>query len=124
MGDNVSLDNGGFGPTSRGHSSAPNKKMQLALSKFLPVIVGSEYRSSQTSACHHVQVKKQKTLNYTCRHTVVTCKACHTMLGRDANAAHVIADIFQDMSVSFELPLWITDNGVRTGFQIVGATFD
>jgi hypothetical protein len=27
--------NGGFGPTSRGHASAPNRKLQMALSRYL-----------------------------------------------------------------------------------------
>jgi hypothetical protein len=73
--------NGGFGPTSHGHASAPNKKMQSALSKHLPLVVGSEYRSSKTSACHHGNVNTKKTVSGR-RHTVVSCLACKTMLGR------------------------------------------
>jgi hypothetical protein len=45
--------NGGFGPTSHGHASAPNKKLQNKLAKRCPLVVGSEYRSTKTSCCHH-----------------------------------------------------------------------
>ena len=44
---------GGFGPTSKGHDSAPNKKMQLALAHKVPLVVASEFRSSKTSCCCH-----------------------------------------------------------------------
>ena len=45
--------NGGFGPTSRGHAAAPNKRLRRLLSKYMPVILSSEYCSSQRSACCH-----------------------------------------------------------------------
>jgi hypothetical protein len=106
--------NGGFGPTSCGHASAPNKKMQRLLSSYIPVTVGSEYRSSVTSACHHGKVVARKDKSRPGRHTVVTCIACNVMLGRDANAAHVIADTFSSMRTSPELPLWITNDQTRT----------
>ena len=41
--------NGGFGPTSHGHASAPNKRLRRLLSKYAPVILSSEYRSSRRS---------------------------------------------------------------------------
>ena len=100
--------NGGFGPTSHGHAAAPNKKMQLALSKHIPLVLGSEHRSSKTSACHHGLVEeihdKKKGRR---RHVIVRCTKCRTILGRDANAAHVIADMFLDVLSSCELPAWI-----------------
>ena len=106
--------NGGFGPTSHGHASAPNKKMQLALSKHIPLVLGSEYRSSVTSACHHGLVKKIFGKNK-CRrrYAIVKCKKCCRMLSRDANAAHVIADMFIDMLSSCKLPEWIADDQTR-----------
>jgi hypothetical protein len=118
--------NGGFGPTSQGHASAPNKKLQSCLAKHVPLVIGSEHRSSITSACHHGTVIPIS--NKRCpdrrRHTVVKCSACCTMLSRDANAAHVIADIFTAMKESSSLPVWITDTCIReTNSNFIGATF-
>ena len=104
--------NGGFGPTSKGHASAPNKKLQNLLAKHIPLVVGSEYRppaSSITSACHHAEVKPISRTDNPRRHTVVKCESCSTVLSRDANAAHVIADIFEEMTFDRVLPVWITD---------------
>ena len=110
---------GGFPPTSHGHAPAPNKKMQSQLSKHIPLVVGSEYRSSITSACHHVAVLPLKqTRMLSRRHTVMTCTACRTMLSRDANAAHVIADIFLEMISSSTRPTWITDTTKRNSNYI------
>ena len=39
--------NGSFGPTSRGHASAPNKGMRRGLLPFFPIIICSEYFTSQ-----------------------------------------------------------------------------
>ena len=115
----------GFGPTSQGHASAPNKKMQSLLAKHVPLVVGSEHRSSITSACHHGTVVPIS--NKRCpgrRHTVVKCPACCTTLSRDTNAAHVIADIFTAMKESSSLPVWITDTCTReTNSNFIGATF-
>jgi hypothetical protein len=118
--------NGGFGPTSQGHAPAPNKKLQSHLAKYVPVVVGSEHRSSITSACHHGTVVpiSNKRCSGGRRHTVVKCSACCTMLSRDANAAHVIADIFTAMKESSSLPVWITDTCIReTNSNFIGATF-
>jgi hypothetical protein len=118
--------NGGFGPTSQGHAPAPNKKLQSQLAKHVPVVVGSEHRSSITSACHHgtiVPISNKRCPGHR-RHTVVKCSACCTMLSRDANAAHVIADIFTAMKESSSLPVWITDTCIReTNSNFIGATF-
>ena len=37
---------GGFGPKSHGHASAPNMRLRRLLSKYIPVILLSEYLSS------------------------------------------------------------------------------
>jgi hypothetical protein len=105
--------NGGFGPTSHGHASAPNKKMQSLLSKYIPLVVGSEYRSSKTSACHHGELQELSPAKKTTRCAMMKCKACHTVLSRDKNAAHVIADIFLEMRVSVDLPAWVSDSRTR-----------
>ena len=36
--------------------SAPNKKLQSALARYLPLVVATEYNSSKTSTCHHCTV--------------------------------------------------------------------
>ena len=117
--------NGGFGPTSQGHASAPNKKMQSLLAKHVPLVVGSEHRSSITSACHHGTVVPIS--NKRCpgrRYTVVKCLVCCTILSRDTNAAHVIADIFTAMKESSSLPVWITNTCTReTNRNFIGAPF-
>ena len=43
--------NGGFGPTSKGHESSPNKGLRRSLSRFFPIIMSSEYLSSKRSPC-------------------------------------------------------------------------
>jgi hypothetical protein len=107
--------NGGFGPTSKGHASAPNQKLQKAIAQRLPLVVGSEYRSSKTSACCHCAVKEIKGKLQQQRATLVQCLGCRTLLGRDVNAANVIADIFCSVRGTLEkLPPWIDDDSVRT----------
>jgi hypothetical protein len=114
--------NGGFGPTSKGHDAAPNQKMQKALARHIPLVIGSEYRSSQTSCCHHCLVTGLKSLGQKTRSVVVQCQACKTLLGRDVNAAAVIADIFTAVQFTKEArPLWITDDATRIANSI-GAT--
>jgi hypothetical protein len=84
--------NGGFGPTSRGHASAPNKRLRRLLSKYLPVILSSEYRSSQRSACCHSHLMDRPSPK---RVTVKQCTTCKTLLSRDVSAACIILDIFE-----------------------------
>ena len=67
--------NGGFSPTSYGHAPAPNKKLQTQLSKYVPMVVASEYRSSITSACHHCEVVPHRS-KASRRHTTMSCVAC------------------------------------------------
>ena len=105
--------NGGFGPTSHGHAPAPNSKLQLALAHYLPVVVASEFRSSQTSTCHHCCVKSVKRPGQKKRATVLKCLNCSTLHSRDFNAAHVIADMFLAMQTTSDLPDWIKVDAVR-----------
>ncbi len=117
--------NENIGPTSQGHASAPNKKMQSLLAKHVLVVVGSEHRSSNLSACHHGTVVP--ITNKWCpgrRHTVVKCLGCCTILSRDANVVYVIADIFTATNKFIFLPVWITDTCTReTNSNFIGATF-
>jgi hypothetical protein len=87
--------NGGFGPTSKGHDSAPNKRLRKLLSRYLPIVTGTEYNTSKLSCCCHVESVKLKTKTYKKRGTVVKCGKCSNLLGRDENAAHNILHIFQ-----------------------------
>ncbi len=87
--------NGSFGATSKGHDSAPNKTLRHLLSRFVPIVMNSEYNTSKLSCCHHTVAVKLSTEGYSRRGTVLKCKECSTMLGRDENAAHNILHIFQ-----------------------------
>jgi hypothetical protein len=84
--------NGGFGPTSHGHASAPNKRLRRLLSKYVPVILSSEYRSSQRSACCRSHLTNRPSHK---RVTVKQCTTCKTRLSRDVSAACIILDIFE-----------------------------
>jgi putative hemolysin len=101
--------NGGFGPTSKGHASAPNQKLQKQLARYVPLVVGSEYRSSKTSSCHLAEVNCLKIAGQRTRVTTLQCRTCNRCLSRDFNAAHVIGEIFKDQQVrsSAVLPCWI-----------------
>jgi hypothetical protein len=100
----VAWGNGGFGPTSKGHDSAPNKKLRKLLSQFMPIVMNTEYKTSKLSCCCHVEVTKLVTESYNKRATVLRCDAqecgklavCGKLLGRDENAAHNILYIFQE----------------------------
>jgi hypothetical protein len=94
--------NGGFAATSKGHDSAPNKKLRKQLSHFMPIVTGTEYNTSKLTCCCHVKATKLMTKDYEGRETVLRCdapddkqKACRKLLGRDENAAHNILYIFQ-----------------------------
>jgi hypothetical protein len=39
--------NGSFGSTSKGHDSAPNKTLRHMLSRFVPIVMNSEYNTPQ-----------------------------------------------------------------------------
>jgi hypothetical protein len=104
--------NGGFGPTYRGHASAPNKKLRRMLSQYVPIMLSSEWRSSKRSACCHGTVEPLTRVEEPRRRSnAFRCLTCHTLLGRDRSAACVIVDIFkyQRQHQTAELPAWITD---------------
>ena len=95
---------------------APNKKLQNKLAQRCPLVVGSEYRSTKTSCCHHCPVTEVTWEHNDRRCTVVKRQACRSLLSRDRNAAHVIADIFLAVcgtTYSKTGPLWIRDDAVR-----------
>ena len=94
--------NGGFGPTSFGHASAPNLKLRKSLATFIPVVVSSEFRSSQRSACCHSSLDNLRYPGQTRRTMTKRCTRCAGLMSRDRCAAHVILDIFQLVPASQE----------------------
>ena len=43
----VAWGNGSFGPTSKGHASAPNKALRRSLSRFFPIVLVDEHNTSK-----------------------------------------------------------------------------
>jgi hypothetical protein len=82
--------------------------MQRLLAMHVPLLVTTEYRSSQLSACCHAKMEEKRGKAQTCRTTAKKCTQCSTMLGRDASAAHIIADIFVELTLaqSTDIPDW------------------
>jgi hypothetical protein len=92
--------------------STPNRSFKRPC---LVTYVASEFRSSQTSTCHHCCVKSVKRQGQKQRATVLQCLGCATLHSRDFNAAHVIADVFLAMQATHSsgLPDWITVDAIR-----------
>jgi hypothetical protein len=99
--------NGGFASTSKGHDSAPNKRLRLLLSRYMPIVMNTEYNTTKLSCCCHVEGTKLTTKDYKRRWTVKRCDGqhesddgttskCGKLLGRDENAAHNILYIFKE----------------------------
>ena len=87
---------GSFGPTSKGHNSAPNKKLRKQLSRYFKIHLINEYNTSKkTSCCETDNVLGLKTKRYRRRTTVLRCNSCMTLLSRDANAAFNILKVFK-----------------------------
>jgi len=101
--------NGGFGPTSRGHRAAPNKKMRRGLSPFFPRFISSEHKSTQKCGAHgclgHLvagrgQTSQLERIRLPNRVTKPLrdrrhCPVCRTTWDRDVTASLSIANIFR-----------------------------
>ena len=97
--------------------------MQKALARRVPFVIGSEYRSTQTSCCHHGNVKALKHEGQNTRSVVVQYESWKTLLGREVNAVAAIADIFTAVRFSEETThFWITDNTMRVKKKSFGTT--
>ena len=89
--------NGGFPPTSKGHASAPNKKLRRCLSRKMPILVVSEHNTSKRACCctrAPLDLDNCRRSTYKRRTTVKKCPRCKTLLGRDMNAAVNISKMF------------------------------
>jgi hypothetical protein len=99
---------GGFSPSSKGHASASNKRLRHLLSRYMPIVMGTEYNTTKLSCCCHAEMTKLAKKDYKKRATVLRCDAqrksedgttmlkCGKIIGRDENAAHNILFIFQE----------------------------
>ena len=72
----VAWGDGSFGPTSRGHASAPNKGLMERIARFLPVVLVDEFRTSKVSSCCEVEMVERRTSSYKKRATVLSCTKC------------------------------------------------
>ena len=100
---------GSFGPTSRGHASAPNKRLQTLLARHFRIVLYSEYGTSKHSCCCHEHTAGLRIPGYMRRSTVLQCGKYRTLLSRDASAAAPIGDIFQfqrSRALTNTLPPW------------------
>jgi hypothetical protein len=81
-------------------------RLRRLLSKYVSVILLSEFRSSQRSACCHSHLANRPSPK---RVTVKQCTACKTLLSRDVSADCIISDIFefQRQNQTKELPEFI-----------------
>ena len=53
---------GTFGASTKGHASAPNKRLQRLQSKYIPIVTSSEYKTSQRSPCRGVPLRELPTV--------------------------------------------------------------
>ena len=89
----VAWGDGSFGPTSRGHASAPNKKLRKQLAEYFPIVLVKEYNTSKKVCCCRSGAKTDlKRPGYTRRATVFRCDVCNILLSRDMCAAVNIAN--------------------------------
>ena len=108
----VAWGNGSFGPTSRGHASAPNKALRTMLSRHVAVVLVDEYLTSKRCPCCETTVTGLRTEHYRKRHTVLRCDTCDGLWGRDmAASANIAAVLFHQM---------ITGDGSRPAYLARG----
>ena len=87
------LGDGTFSPSTKGHASAPNKRLPRLLSKYIPIVTSSEYKTSQMSPCCGVRLRELPSPG---RKRVVSkvCPLCQKQWNRDVAAALYIGHIF------------------------------
>ena len=92
--------NGSFGPTSRGHASAPNKSLRKMFARHVAIVLVDEHLTSKRCSCCNSKVTglrrsqngesgKKK------RYTVLRCDMCGGLWGRDMAASANIAAVLR-----------------------------
>ena len=113
---------GTFKPTLKGHDSAPNKGLRRGLSEFFPIVVSSEYYTSQRCGALNCSAKVEKLRGEWSKKIkekyrslltgtkeirgIFKCNECGTIWNRDMSAALSILKIFgyQSRTLSLERP--------------------
>jgi hypothetical protein len=85
---------GSFRSSGPGHAPAPNKRLQKLLSKHIPIVTCSEYKTSQMSPCHPVHLRDGPPKDGK-RVELKICPTCNTHYGRDYASAMCIREIFE-----------------------------
>jgi hypothetical protein len=85
---------GNFSPSTRGHAPAPNKRLQRLLSKYIPIVTSSEYKTSQMSPCCGVPFRELPSPGRK-RAVSKVCPKCNVQWNRDVAAALNIGHIFK-----------------------------
>ena len=86
--------NGKFGPSGKGHASAPNAKLRHMISRRVPIVLVNENFTSQRASCcteDPICLKHCRSKGYRRRTTVMKCPSCVILIGRYVNAAINIA---------------------------------
>ena len=92
--------NGSFSPTSRGHQAVPNKALRHALREHFPIVMCSEYKTSQVCGalgCEgrlgHPPCQDKDREGTICG--LSQCPDCHVTWNRDVSSALAILKIWR-----------------------------
>jgi hypothetical protein len=97
--------NGGFAPGTKGHASAPNKKLVRHLRRVCLVVMGDEFRTTKLSACCNTETqaaygykwrvspKVGRELYRTKLRGIFYCGQCNRPWNRDVSASICIGDV-------------------------------
>ena len=99
---------GKFSPGTRGHASAPNKKMQKLLARYFAVVTCCENNTSKISSCCHNTTQRttahpNQNPNRRPRADVLVCDTCSCLLSRDRMASMNIYSIFKFLARSAQV---------------------
>ena len=90
--------NGSFGPTSKGHASAPNKGLRIGLVRYVPIVLCSEYNTSKRCPKCGSDVHQGRNPRTGSKiRGVLYCnnKSCGFVMSRDASACMGIHAIWK-----------------------------
>ena len=77
--------NGKFGPSGKGHASAPNAKLRHMISRRVPIVLVNENFTSQRASCcteDPICLKHCRSQGYRRRTTVMKCPSCGILFFR------------------------------------------